>query len=265
MAYSQIPRIAEPGFLKSSIAISVLALGCGCDAQIDCASALNIEFQRASTLRAGRDGTIRRPTSDESNTLRQVVENCEADLVTFSLSDSLSKGEPWGSATTILLAVELDDADLLDSLVSKGHPANGLPNDLGLSTLHFATYRKAESAFRWALGKGIDPNLADAEGITPLMYAAVQEQDGFPAIRELLNAGANIDAKTNDGLTALSLAIGSGFNDNSVELVEAGASVSEAREGLVRSKNSRRGEEGNARIQSLIDYLDQTFGSPARD
>ena len=57
----------------------------------------------------------------------------------------------------------------------------------------------------WLLEKGADPNLSNAKGTTPLMYAKTAAfGSGDPAIMDaLLAAGARIDAVDHSGQTAL--------------------------------------------------------------
>ena len=56
-------------------------------------------------------------------------------------------------------------------------------------------------AFR---GKGADPNAANKDGVTPLMFAAFRNR---PQLTEqLLSAGADPKAVAKDGSTALSIA-----------------------------------------------------------
>ena len=79
------------------------------------------------------------------------------------------------------------------------------------------TYRAAqnlikrgdEPALRAALETGLDPNLANQNGWTLLMLAAVE--GNAPIARLLLERGANPASRNNKGATALTLATHRGF------------------------------------------------------
>ena len=61
----------------------------------------------------------------------------------------------------------------------------------------------------------------DSNGMTALMYAATLGQ--VRAIQQLLELGADIDAKDNDKRTALILAADRGYGNAVKELLDAGA------------------------------------------
>ncbi len=66
--------------------------------------------------------------------------------------------------------------------------------------------RGDESALRAALESGLDPNLANANGWSLLMLAAIE--GSVPLGRLLLERGATIDSRNRHDETALSLAAG---------------------------------------------------------
>lgn len=80
------------------------------------------------------------------------------------------------------------------------------------------TYRAAqnlikrgdEATLRTALTTGLDPNLANQNGWTLLMLAAVEGD--LPISRLLLEKGANPALRNNKGETALTLAAHRGFS-----------------------------------------------------
>lgn len=56
---------------------------------------------------------------------------------------------------------------------------------------------------KWLLRNGADPNVADEEGRTPLLYA-VRRRHSLAEVSVLLKAGADVTAEARDGSTPLS-------------------------------------------------------------
>ena len=73
------------------------------------------------------------------------------------------------------------------------------------------------------LAKGADVNIADANGVTPLMAAS--ELDWEPSITLLLEHGAKTQAKDRDGKTALMYAMGNRGLGTAAKLLEKGAEI----------------------------------------
>ena len=225
-----------------------------------CDYVLEVEWGRATVLRESDDYVQRKPTAEEASDLRTTIRVCRRFTSEFDLtSNMLGEDEVWGTATLINLAVELDNVSLLDQLVSEGHSADGLPNSLDISTLYIATYRQMGNALHWSLEKGVDPNLADVDGLTPLMIAAMSPQDQLASISILLDADARIDTTDSDGKSALVHAIRSQHYDNARLLVHAGADIALAKQGMVRELDNANSESGAKRIQAAIDFLDQNL------
>jgi ankyrin repeat protein len=220
----------------------------------------------ATVLRETSDHVQRKPTAEESNRLRNAIRICRYFTSEFDLTDNLfGEDEVWGTASLINLAVELDDISLLDQLVSEGHSKDGLPNSLGISTLYIATYRQMANAFHWSLQQGVDPNLTDVDGVTPLMLAAMNPQDQLASIAILLDAGARIDMMDSDGRPALVYAIRRQQYDNARLLADAGADVAAARQGLILELENANTDYGADRIQEAIDFLDQYLATETTD
>jgi ankyrin repeat protein len=70
--------------------------------------------------------------------------------------------------------------------------------------------RGDESALRTALDQQLDPNLANPNGWSLLMLAAVEGD--VPVGRLLLERGANVSASNNKNETALSIATNRGYD-----------------------------------------------------
>lgn len=88
-----------------------------------------------------------------------------------------------------------DDA----TLVNTRHP------DRGETALAIVTKRRDTSWLRFLISKGADPSIADRQGVTPLMHAALLNYvDGA---QELLDDKAPVDQVNRRGETALILAV----------------------------------------------------------
>lgn len=129
-------------------------------------------------------------------------------------------------------------------------------NALGLTALHCAALKEFVDPVRFLLANGADPNAADRHGAAPLhtgsaeacqellrQGARVNQADAYgytplhraaerarpDLVRLLIMAGANVAARTLEGLTALHLAAGSGYAPRVVPtlevLIEFGAPV----------------------------------------
>lgn len=247
---------------SAAFASMILVALVACGSEEYCERKLQSAWEMATVGRIGDDERPIRPTADEARALRALIQRCKRVRPRFDLVDNLKRNDVqvWGKSNVFLLAVEVDDVSLLNELVSEGHSYDGLPNTFGVSTLYFATYRQAANAFSWALENGIDPNLSDTEGISPLMIAAVLPQDRIESIQRLIDAGADVDALDTQGRTALGFAIRSGHFENAHLLVKATASLGLTRNGLVRELESAQSKTGKARVQEAIDYFDEKFG-----
>ena len=111
---------------------------------------------------------------------------------------------------------------------------------LGASALHLASFWGLDIMVSRLLDSGINPNIADSTGLTPLIYASLQGYDGVVDI--LLNAGAGVNDKCLRNSSALHRAV---FHRRE-NVVEA----------LLRSKdvdvNLREGNMGLTPLSSAI-------------
>lgn len=76
-------------------------------------------------------------------------------------------------------------------------------NETGKTLLFQAALYATSADVRWLLGHHADPNLADANGATPLMMAVDDPQK----VRALLLGGANANARSRDGQTPILIAL----------------------------------------------------------
>ena len=128
-----------------------------------------------------------------------------------------------------------------------------------MTPLHAAVAYNDLAVVTEELERGINVNVTDEGGYTPLMVAVASPEPGVEMLRLLLENGADINAATGEGGdTALSLAIMHGTVEKVDALLEAGADVNYWREGgydaLIDALHSRSMTEG-APLLPLVELL----------
>lgn len=105
-----------------------------------------------------------------------------------------------------LQAVEKSDVDTVKDLIAKNSTIiDSRDVTDGHTALHTATRRRDSVWLRYLLTFGANPNLADKQGVTPLMLAS---QLGYvEGIGILASKGAKVDAANDAGETPLILAV----------------------------------------------------------
>jgi ankyrin repeat protein len=105
-----------------------------------------------------------------------------------------------------LQAVEKKDQGTVEQLLSKNSVLiNSRDRTDGHTALHIAVRARAYSWLSYLLGKGADPNVADKNGVTPLMLASQTGQT--EAIVALARSGAKVDVPNDAGETPLISAV----------------------------------------------------------
>ena len=121
---------------------------------------------------------------------------------TFAQSGLPSEG------TKFLKAVRDGDGSAVTQIV-KESASNTLINSREFSTgdtaLHIVTARREATWIRFLINNGANPNLANKEGVTPLMLAT--RIGHIEGVTELLEAGADVDPLSVTGETPLIFAV----------------------------------------------------------
>jgi uncharacterized protein len=104
--------------------------------------------------------------------------------------------------TALMWAAENDNVAAATALLAKNANVNGR-NKRGDTPLSFAARRQSLAVMDLLLVHGADPNMANEKGWTPLMNAASQ---GGAVTAKLIEKGANVNARTKAGSTALMIA-----------------------------------------------------------
>lgn len=93
--------------------------------------------------------------------------------------------------TPLHLAALRGEADAVDALLASDPDPNAL-NHAGATPLHYAV--ASERMVAALLARGAKPDVMSKLGVTPLL-GAVGRPDSFPVARQLIEAGANINAQ----------------------------------------------------------------------
>ena len=129
----------------------------------------------------------------------------------------------------------------------------------GKTLIHVAASSGHHSVLDYLVSKSSKPaelvNIADERGFTPIINATVSESDA--AMLLLLQLGANVNARNNDGAAAIHFAAGDGSVSRLKLLCDAGADISvmsQAGNALHWAAGKGRGEA----IRFLVNQVNQT-------
>ncbi len=161
------------------------------------------------------------------------------DLYTEAMQAKAAADDVWANAVTrrgleeqgieyskagFFRAVELGNEQAIRLFLQAGVDIN-LQNKAGWTPLMVAIFTSNESAANMLIDAGAKPDVQDARGYGPLHWAAYR---GFESVtRRLLEIGVPPDLKSSAGLTPLLQAAAMGHAGVAAVLLERGANVSE--------------------------------------
>lgn len=164
---------------------------------------------------------------------------------------------------SFLQAVDSRDGDKVTKLLNDNDAriVNTRSPDNGQTALAIVVKRRDLTWLKFLLGKGADPSIADRQGMTPLMHAALM---GFPeGAIELLDRKAPIDQANRRGETALILAV-QARNASMVRLlVRRGANPDTADH--IAGMSARDYAKRDDRSGQMLGLLDAKSDAPPRD
>jgi ankyrin repeat protein len=157
-------------------------------------------------------------------------------LVAGDISRSSAQGNRYPEYQLLVHSLR-GNTEAVRNLLRNGADPNSPPgpNDKGMNSLIFASWKGHQDIVRLLVDAGADLNFRSQTGATALVYAASGGHE--ECVRILLNKGARTDIPMNDGTTALLAGVRS-KNSQIVEMI--------ARQSSAESINLRRQNGDNA-------------------
>jgi ankyrin repeat protein len=155
-------------------------------------------------IAAGAD--VNALTTNGWSALRDAVKSGDTATVQLLLEHgAVLLASARNSNRMMMISVTQDDTAMLALLLGRGLPVDQGP--AGYTGLMAAASDGQEGPLQLLLSRGANPNAVEArDGLTPLMYAALQDPGHDRVVRTLLKAGAKVDMTSTEGLTALDYA-----------------------------------------------------------
>jgi ankyrin repeat protein len=149
----------------------------------------------------------------------------ESDIVKVLLRGGANvNAKDMGGYTALLRALEKKNDAIAELLLAQPNLDVNAQGFSGMTALTWYVWGGKEQTVKSLLERGANPNLADADGDTPLHGAA--QRGNVKLLQMLLAAGANPNAKNKVGGTALMWAAVSGQEEAARVLIEKGTDVS---------------------------------------
>ncbi|KAJ0410094.1 hypothetical protein ATCC90586_004944 [Pythium insidiosum] len=171
-------------------------------------------------LRSGLHGVVSNPTQLAHELLTALVQEGDATLVRQFLSVTQLTVPSRG---LLLLAADQDNADMITTLLAHGADPNDTRADDHSTALHLAVEWNNTAVLRQLLDAGADVDAAASSGETPLHTAVLHGH--LEAVEALLDVGADMTATTDEGSTPLHLAARECHVDILELLLERGADL----------------------------------------
>ena len=122
-----------------------------------------------------------------------------------------------GGSTPLSLAINSGDIEIIELFLQD--KANVI------SVLSSVIRRGNNKLIEQIIGLGVDVNVRDKQGLTPLHYAVSSENPSKDITAFLIDNGAQVNIKDNEGMTPLMHAALKGYADMVVRLVDSGSNV----------------------------------------
>jgi ankyrin repeat protein len=139
-----------------------------------------------------------------------------------------ASAQNFSESYQFLEAIKKADGNKVDEMLNK--PGNTIVNtkdrDTGMAALHIVADREDGTYMRFLLQKGAAPNITDAKGNTPMMYAVAKSYG--EGVDILLKYGGSVNISNSSGETPLIRAVQIHNIDIIHKLLDAGADPDKA-------------------------------------
>ena len=122
---------------------------------------------------------------------------------------AMSSAGTYAGYTPMHFAAKANDPDIMDLLFERGASPKSQAKD-GWAPLHVACFHPCPEAVKWLVGKKVDLNPRNENGITPIVSLAGHAK--MDALRCLLRAGASTEMRDQSGETLMHQALHVGMH-----------------------------------------------------
>ncbi|GES57670.1 hypothetical protein ATEIFO6365_0001095900 [Aspergillus terreus] len=217
----------------------------------------NLEIARI--LRRMAPGSLNQADEDGKTPLFHAVEKGHVKLVEYLVGErvDLNVSEKKGGQTALHCAAQ-DGLEEMVQILLRSNAAKDAQDSIKRTPLYLAAFHGRVEVVSALINGKADPHLADEDGWQPVFVA----YDNHQILEMLLDSGANIDAKTNGGLTALHGAA-LGYTESVILLLDRGANPLEMTEELWTPLHYAASNASDAAIITLlVDKIQEKRGNP---
>ena len=154
--------------------------------------------------------------------------------------------------TPLYLSAKYGNLNALKLLQAAGDDLIARDSNIGFTSLHVSAEYKHPDVVKYLISQGVDVNITNKWGQTPLMQASWREwNQGDVIIPLLIKSGANINAKSRKGFTALHRATKYGKIQMVGYLLDSGADIN------IKTNDGRTPLSSAAKFDHLetVEYL----------
>lgn len=167
-------------------------------------------------------------TDEGAEMMRQSIENGDLTAVSCMLDAGFDVDTRLGAGRTPLMTASLfQQKKVVDFLLSRKADPNAQTSSSygGVTPLILAIGQGDLEITKKLLDAGANPNIADAEGRTPLIAAEIRKELNIPLLETMLNSGADIHAISDSGFTLFGWAVENNDMDVVKYLIQKGVKI----------------------------------------